>query len=454
MKKRDLDKIIDEAFERQQVAEVKLTPAFLREMIEEVVEDEAPLAKMIREGAETIGADINEIWFAYLAAGGNWNNLGDGTLAQKTLDERVAALQSATKSPQEAQEYIDIQKGRAKKSLEEVKKWGSSNKYSGKIVKAYWTAREGTLQRVVNEDNEGDKIPVKQGGSGGNPTDVALRFSDGKLLGVSLKSTGGSGNITFKNGGFGSTVKRLEALGVATDYTKGVKLWGKADWKEVVRQARVEAGSDLPMALTEAPAKLRAQPQTVRKMYAQALQYFAEPESERMEFLLRKYRNQAVAQKKQQELEEWGRYLEAIIPTDQLGGKTFQEFARDRYQELKDRGNEMLGKARDIMLHSMNQLDRDQRKAFILTEYINASAQTPYWVKATGMGTKEPYTAKIEDPINNPMYLALNTEEITFEPVASGTIGVRAGGAKIMKIRAKWESTPLTTSIKTDATKW
>jgi hypothetical protein len=41
MKKRDLDKIIDEAFERQQVAEVKLTPAFLREMIETVI-TEAP----------------------------------------------------------------------------------------------------------------------------------------------------------------------------------------------------------------------------------------------------------------------------------------------------------------------------------------------------------------------------------------------------------------------------
>jgi len=40
MKKRDLDKIIDEAFERQQKAEVevKLTPAFLGEMIEEAVE--------------------------------------------------------------------------------------------------------------------------------------------------------------------------------------------------------------------------------------------------------------------------------------------------------------------------------------------------------------------------------------------------------------------------------
>ena len=48
MKKRDLDKIIDEAFERQQVAEVKLTPAFLREMIEQVMDQPLP-KKIINE---------------------------------------------------------------------------------------------------------------------------------------------------------------------------------------------------------------------------------------------------------------------------------------------------------------------------------------------------------------------------------------------------------------------
>ena len=47
-----------------------------------------------------------------------------------------------------------------------------------------------------------------------------------------------------------------------------------------------------------------------------------------------------------------------------------------------------------------------------------------------------------------------NNSDITFESVAGGTIGVKAGGDKIINIRFKWESAPLTTSIKTDVKNW
>lgn len=410
--------------------------------------------RILSEAAETITADINEIWFAFLAAGSSWDKIKDGGYAKKALDERIGEITNAF-PPDEAQQIIDMQKGRAKKSLDEVKKWGDSNGYTGTISKAYWTARPGTLEQAVNDDKTGKKIDVVQGGAAGNPSDVVLRFgASDQLLGVSLKSTGGSGKITFKNGGFRSTIKSLGTYGVKTDYAQGAKLWEKSDWNEVVKQAKVEAASDLPMALTEADAKLKAQPQAVRKAYTQTLQYYGWDESERLPQLIKKYNNIETAKKKQADLEEWGKYLEAIIPSDQLGGKTFQEFAKSRYQELKDHGNRMLGKARDIMLHSMNQLSDEQRKAFILTDYINAKAQTPYWIKATGMGTKEPYSAAAEDPINNPSYLALSTLPITFESIASGTVGVKAGDQRIMKIRVKWESAPLTTSIKTETSKW
>ena len=404
---------------------------------------------VLREQAETIGSDINEIWFAYLAAGSDWNNLGDGNDAQETLNERIAAVQSATNSPQEAQEYINIQKGRAQASLEETIKWASENGWKGAITKAYWTAREGTLEDAVNELNSGQRIIVKQGGSGGNPTDVALRFDNGTILGVSLKSTKGAGKITFKNGGFGSTISRLEALGAVTNYDAGIKVFDKDNWNDVKKAAQTYAAQDLPMALNE----LKRQPRSIRKQYAQALQYFGIPEENRKEFLIKKYRNKDRAEKKAKELEEWGRYLEALIPSEILGDKTFAEYAKMRYEEYKDVGNIMLGKARDIILDSLNQLTNVQRRDFLLQEYINASAQTPYWIKVTGMGS-DPYSAKVSDVNQNPLYKALQTGTITFEPVAGGTIGVKADGEKIMTIRAKWESAPLTTSIKTDAKDW
>jgi len=414
-------------------------------LVEEAMNEDA----VLREQAETIGSDINEIWFAYLAAGSNWNNLGDGRLAQKTLNERIAAVQSTTNNPQEAQEYVDIQKGRAKVSLEETIKWASKNGWKGTIAKAYWTAREGTLEDVVNEGNRGEKIEVKQGGSGGNPTDVALRFSNDSILGVSLKSTKGAGKITFKNGGFGSTISRLEAMGASTNYDAGNKVLDKDNWNEVKKAARKYAAQDLPMALSE----LKRQPQSIRKQYVQALQYFGIPEEMREEFLIKKYRNKSKAEKKAKELEQWGRYLEALIPSETLDGGTFSEYAKRRYKEHKDVGNEMLGKARDIILHSLNQLANDDRRDFLLQEYINASAQTPYWIKVTGMGSA-PYTAKVSDVNQNPLYKALQTGTIAFEPIAGGTIGVKANNDKIMTIRAKWESAPLTTSIKTDAKDW
>ena len=74
-------------------------------------------------------------------------------------------------------------------------------------------------------------------------------------------------------------------------------------------------------------------------------------------------------------------------------------------------------------------------------------------LKGTGMGSA-PYTAKVSDVNQNPLYKALQTGTIAFEPIAGGTIGVKANNDKIMTIRAKWESAPLTTSIKTDAKDW
>jgi len=439
-------------------------------LVESMMEKE-----ILQEQAETIGADINEIWFAYLAAGKNWNNLGDGADAQQTLEQRMGTLKGS-ESAEEAEKYINIQKGRSEAQLKETQKWiDSSEAFSGKVTKAYWTAREGTLSAVVNEGLPAQEhLQIPQAGSGGNPTDVAIRLSTGDILGISLKSTGGKGNISFKAGGFDSTMRRLEEFGVVPNYSAGDSILGEKEWAKVKEMAVKAASADLPTSLYEAAknkdapkervkgvaahakAQKKPQSQKVRKQYIQTLQFFGLPEEDRMPMLLKKYRNQEKADAKAEEFSEWARYLQRLMPPEKLQkfGGTFQGYAANWYRTHKSTGNDILGKARDIMLDGMNQLDQPSRAAFLLKEYINATAITPYWIKVTGMGDKPPFGAKAVDVNNSPRYAKLNNSEITFESVAGGTIGVKAGGERIITIRNKWESAPLTTNIKTDTKNW
>lgn len=423
----------------------------LGEAVVAIVEE---IKERLYESAETIGADINEIWFAYLAAGSNWGNVGDGATAAKQLDDRIQTLKNSEREDGQAQEYIDIQKGRAAATLQAVNDWISGEPaFNGNIVKSYWTAREGSLAAAVNEGvPPEEQVQVNQAGSGGNPTDVALRLSSGDLLGVSLKSTGlKSGKISFKAGGFNSTIKRLEDFGVNPDYSAGDEVLNEKDWAKVKQAAVKRIAADLPVSLLEDRKK---QSNKVRKQFVQMLQYFGLPEDERDTMLLRKYRNQDKVDKKKEEFATWAQYLQRLIPADELGGGTFEDYAKKQYQEQKDLGNRVLQKGRDIILDGLNQLEQDERLAFIRKEYINATAITPYWIKATGSGNAPPFSATVKDPYKDPKYKGLSGGNITFEPVASGTIGVKAGEEKIIKIRVKWESAPVVTSVKIDVVDW
>ncbi len=464
--------------------DVEYLKRYLLEAVREVLLEGGSAQQSLNESAETIGADINEIWFAYLAAGSSWSAVGDGAAAKKQLEERVKTLQGSESKKGEADEYIKMQQGRAEATLEAVKGWVAGHEtFSGDIAKSYWTAREGTLAAVVNDGKpKAEHVEVNQAGSGGNPTDVALKLSTGDVLGVSLKSTSlKSGKISFKAGGFASTVERLKEFGVKPNFSAGENVLGQVDWKSVQEAAIEFVTKDLPTALFEADdpkaaktaerakerqaakarrkekaphAQEKAQSNKVRKQFVQMLQYFGLPKEERDAMLLKKYRNQAKADAKKEEYSDWARYLQKLMPPEELGGGSFEDYAKKQYQDQKDVGNKVLGKARDIILDGLNQLKKEERSAFILKEYVNATAITPYWIKATGIGDSPPYSAKVKDPHNDPRYAPLTSGDITFETVAGGTIGVKAAGQQIMTIRAKWESAPIITSIKTDTKDW
>jgi len=128
--------------------------------------------------ANTLGADINEIWLAYLLN----NNSFPGTSSQ---DYNTRISQVTTQE-------ITQQQGRAKACYDRFLLF-LSRQGLGNPVAAHWTARSGTMTSIVG-------FPVDQTK---NPTDVLVELDSGQFYGISLKSVK-SGKTGFKNPGIGT----------------------------------------------------------------------------------------------------------------------------------------------------------------------------------------------------------------------------------------------------------
>jgi len=110
---------------------------------------------------------------------------------------------------------------------------------------------------------------------------------------------------------------------------------------------------------------------------------------------------------------------------------------------------------RDVLFNKLNTLGQPQRRDYIIDSWIDASANLrPPYVKVTGMGTKAPFTASVEDPLNNEKLRALRSENITFEKVGDNSVGVKAGVKKILKMRIKYESEKFSSSLKMSGDPW
>ena len=118
-------------------------------------------------------------------------------------------------------------------------------------------------------------------------------------------------------------------------------------------------------------------------------------------------------------------------------------------------GTQVLSECRDTLLKKLNTLSQPQRKDYIIKSWIDASEELyPPYVKVTGRGTKAPYSASVEDPLNNPKLKAIMTEPIKFESVGNDSVGVKAGSKKILKMRFKYESEKLASSLKMSGDPW
>lgn len=118
-------------------------------------------------------------------------------------------------------------------------------------------------------------------------------------------------------------------------------------------------------------------------------------------------------------------------------------------------GSQLLFIMRNILLERLREMNQKDLLSYLLKDWMDADPFLyPPYVKVTGMGNKEPFSAMVYDPTKNEKIDALSKYKITLEEVGDSSIGVRAGTKKIMKIRFKYESEKLASSIKLSGDPW
>jgi hypothetical protein len=114
----------------------------------------------------------------------------------------------------------------------------------------------------------------------------------------------------------------------------------------------------------------------------------------------------------------------------------------------------MLAAMRDELYNRLSLMKPKELFDYFVHEWMNADVMYPPYVKITGQGNKAPYSATVMDPTKNEKLDALATLKLKLEKVGNESIGVMADGKKIMKMRFKFESEKLASSVKMSGEAW
>lgn len=301
------------------------------------------------ETPNTNAADVNELLMGFYLAG-SWAKFDSPAEAKRQIEAKKELI---------SQQLYDAQNERAERMAKEALKWAKKNGYSGQVSKIYWTARPGSLQKAVGKTGQVDR---------GNPTDILIKFSDGKFLGISAKSTLTYGDIGFKNPGMGT----IEAI-------------HKANFSQV---------------------------------------------------------KDAVENKF---IEKWG--LSRVANTRKKEIRASKEITADANAER----SKLLEMLRDLMLYALNGMSQEDAKKHVINDWMDAGkAVYPMYIKVTGAKNK----VLIHNPLENSKIGALSQGPIKFSKVGDTAVGVTAAGKRIMKMRFKYVSQAMASSMKLSGDPW
>lgn len=122
--------------------------------------------------------------------------------------------------------------------------------------------------------------------------------------------------------------------------------------------------------------------------------------------------------------------------------------------ETEKIGVQILAAMRDELIVRLNKMSQKDLLKYLLADWMDAEVLRPPYIKVTGQGNKAPYQATVTDPVKNEKLEALGKHPIELEKVGNESIGVKAGTKKIMKIRFKFESEKMASSVKLSGDPW
>lgn len=123
-------------------------------------------------------------------------------------------------------------------------------------------------------------------------------------------------------------------------------------------------------------------------------------------------------------------------------------------KKTEEIGSKILSVMRDILMTRLSKMKQKELLSYLLSDWMDAEIMYPPYVKVTGMGNKPPYSAMVMDPTKNEKLDALSKYDITLHEVGNESVGVMAGDKKIMKIRFKFESEKMASTIKLSGEPW
>ena len=139
--------------------------------------------------------------------------------------------------------------------------------------------------------------------------------------------------------------------------------------------------------------------------------------------------------------------------------KTMRKIEIRRDQNLIEASNDArtitLGKVRDVFYKKLNVLSNKKLKEYVLSDWLDAKKTiSPMYIKVTGHGSEYPYTASLENPLQNSKIEALYKSNLTVSKVGNDSVGVETINKRILKMRVKYESQAMASSVKFSGDPW
>ena len=111
----------------------------------------------------------------------------------------------------------------------------------------------------------------------------------------------------------------------------------------------------------------------------------------------------------------------------------------------------LLEMLRDMMLSALSGMSQDNARKHVINDWMDAGkAVYPMYIKVTGKKT----SVSIHNPLENSKIGALTKGPIKFVKVGGSAVGVMAAGKRIMKMRFKYVSQAMASSMKLSGDPW